>query len=230
MTGTTAEMATADPTPSWSTPLAERPTWRGWMHLVAFMVSVPAMVVLIIIADSPAAVAGSAIYGTSLLLGFGASAAYHRVPCSEATGRRLQRLDHSMIYVLIAGTYTPMCLVALPWTWGIPMLCIVWTGAAIGVTLKWVGFDRFRIVGYSLYPILGWAAVIALPVMFGRMTHIEFALVVLGGVLYTVGFPVLLVRRPDPWPRTFGYHEVWHTFTVLAGVAHFAAVSMIVAA
>jgi hemolysin III len=215
---------------SWSTPIDQRPTWRGWMHLVSFVVAVPGMVFLLVISDSPAAVVGSAIYGTSLLLGFGASAAYHRVPCGEVMGRRLQRLDHSMIYVLIAGSYTPLCLVVLPPSWGIPLLCVVWTGALVGVVLKWVGFDRFRIVGYSLYPILGWAAVVALPVMFTRLSHVEFALVVVGGVLYTVGFPVLLVRRPDPWPRTFGYHEVWHTFTVLAGAAHFAAVTSIVAA
>ena len=109
----------------------------------------------------------------------------------------MQRLDHGMIYLLIAGTYTPICLVALPLRWGIPLL--------------------------------GWAAVAATPALRDSLSGLQLALVFSGGVAYTVGFPILLLRRPDPWPRVFGYHEVWHSLTVLAAVLHFGAVALLVA-
>jgi hemolysin III len=141
----------------------------------------------------------------------------------------MQRLDHSMIYILIAGTYVPLCLVALPPQWGIPMLVIVGSGALLGVVLKLTAFHSARYVSYALYPLLGWAAVIAFPVLADHLTGLQLSLVVLGGLAYTIGIPVLFVRRPDPWPRHFGYHEIWHAFTVIAAGLHFAAVSDVVA-
>ncbi len=140
----------------------------------------------------------------------------------------MQRLDHSMIFVLIAGTYTPICLLGLPAAWGIPLLCGVWAVAIGGVTMKLCAFERFRPLQYALYPAMGWAAVFAAPALVHGLTGVQLALLFAGGLLYTVGIPVLLSGRPDPWPRTFGYHEIWHTFTVAAGVCHFATIGLLI--
>mgnify|MGYP001275463542 CR=1 FL=1 len=210
------------------TPAAERPSWRGWFHVGAFALSIPGGVLLILAADHASARVAASIYAASLLLGFGTSAAYHRLARSERTQAIMQRLDHSMIFVLIAGSYTPVCLLGLPRAWGVPLLCVVWTLAAVGVLLKQFAFERFRLVEYSLYPILGWIVVVAAPVLLRNMTAVELSLLVAGGLLYTVGIPVLVRERPNPWPRTFGYHEIWHGFTVAAGACHFAVMGMLV--
>jgi hemolysin III len=140
----------------------------------------------------------------------------------------MQRLDHAMIFALIAGTYTPICLLAMPKSWGVPMLAVIWAVAITGFAMKIVAFDRYRILNVGLYPILGWVAIVALPILYRRMSHVELLLLIAGGVLYTVGIPVLELERPDPWPLTFGYHEIWHGFTVVAAVCHFALVTLLV--
>jgi hemolysin III len=198
------------------------------MHAVTFLLAIPAGVLLIVYADHAAARVGAAIYTTCLLVGFGTSAAYHRIRWSARARRVMQRLDHSMIFLLIAGTYTPVCLIALPPTWGIPLLCAVWFGAAVGVIMKLCAFGRFSFLQYALYPILGWSVVAVAPALIHGLTGPQLALLVAGGLLYTVGIPVLLIGRPDPWPRTFGYHEVWHAFTVAAGVCHFASIGLLI--
>jgi hemolysin III len=207
--------------------LDRRPTWRGWLHALAFVAAIPAGVLLILAADRPAARAAAAVYVGALLLLFGTSAGYHLLARSPRARAIMQRLDHSMIYVLIAGTYVPMCVVALPASWGIPLLSAVGLGAVVGVVLKLVAF-RVVWIGYALYPALGWAAVAAAPALASHLTTGQLALIASGGVAYTIGFPVLLLRRPDPWPRAFGYHEVWHGCTVVAAVLHFAAVASLV--
>lgn len=207
----------------------ERPLWRGKLHSWAFFAAIPAGIVLIAIADGTAATVGAAIYAITLLLLFGTSASYHRLAHSEKARAVMQRLDHSMIYLLIAGTYVPLCLVALPPAWGIPMLALVASLALLGMVLKLVWFHGARKVSYSLYIVMGWVALIAAPVLITSLTSIQLGLIIAGGIAYTVGFPVLLRRRPDPWPATFGYHEVWHLLTVVAAVLHFAAVTNVVA-
>jgi hemolysin III len=198
------------------------------MHTVAFFAAIPAGILLIVGAKSATATVGAAIYMAGLLLGFGTSAAYHRLAKSARTQEIMQRLDHSMIFVLIAGTYTPICLLAMPTAWGIPILCVAWSGAVLGIVLKQFAFDRLKILEYSLYPILGWIVVIAMPVLWNRLTTTELVLLMAGGLLYTVGIPVLVKERPDPWPRTFGYHEIWHTFTIAAGLCHFMTIEFLV--
>jgi hemolysin III len=210
------------------TRVEDRPSWRGWIHAAAFLAAIPAGVMLILHAHRASARVAASIYAASLLLGFGTSAAYHRLARSPRTQRIMQRLDHSMIFVLIAGTYTPVALLGMSAGWGIPVLCVVWTGAVAGVLIKQFAFDRLQILEYALYPILGWVAIVALPTMLVVMSGWELGLVLAGGLLYTVGIPVLVRERPDPWPRTFGYHEIWHAFTLAAGVCHFAAVGMLV--
>jgi hemolysin III len=201
------------------------------MHAWAFVAGIPAGVWLILHADRAGARAAVAEYVTTLLLVFGTSAAYHRLAHTPRARAIMQRLDHSMIYLLIAGTYVPFCLVAVPLEWGIPVLSVVGAGALVGMVIKLAAFDKRRahLVGAALYPILGWAAVAAAPVLASELTPLQLALMLGGGLAYTIGFPVLMLHRPDPWPRRFGYHEVWHTFTVVAAALHFAAVASIVA-
>ncbi len=210
--------------------LLARPSWRGRMHAWAFFVALPACVALVAVAGHASARTAASIYGATVLGVFGTSAAYHRLATSVRARRIMRRLDHAMIYLLIAGTYTPVCLVALPRSWGIPVLAVVGTGAIVGFALKLLVFERMKWLAYSLYPILGWAALVAMPVLATRVSGLTFGLIVAGGVFYSAGLPVLISRRPDPWPTVFGYHEVWHAFTVIAGVCHFAAVGMIVTA
>lgn len=206
-----------------------RPAWRGKLHSWAFFAAIPAGVVLIVLASGAAAITGASIYAATLLLLFGTSASYHRLAQSERARTIMQRLDHSMIYLLIAGTYVPLCLVAMPKAWGITMLAIVGALAAVGMVLKLAFFHGARYVSYSLYIVMGWVAIIATPVLIDSLTTLQFGLIVAGGVAYTIGFPVLITHRPDPWPATFGYHEIWHLLTVIAAGLHFAAVANVLA-
>jgi hemolysin III len=216
----------AVPTPYLALP---RPHWRGKLHLWAFFAAIPAGIALIVLAEGSAATIGASIYSATLLLLFGTSAAYHRLAQSQRARTIMQRLDHSMIYLLIAGTYVPLCLVAMPPGWGIPMLVIVGSLAVLGMVLKLAFFHGARYVSYALYIVMGWVAIIAAPVLVDSLTAMQLGLIVAGGVAYTVGFPVLLTRRPNPWPATFGYHEIWHLLTVVAASLHFAAVADVLA-
>jgi hemolysin III len=199
------------------------------MHVVMFFLAIPGGILLIVVARSAEARVGAAIYMASLLLGFGTSAGYHRLARSDRSREVMQRLDHSMIFVLIAGSYTPICLLGLPPAWGIPILCAAWAGALLGIVLKQMAFERLKVLEYALYPILGWIVVVAMPALFDGLTSTELSLLFAGGLLYTVGIPVLVREKPDPWPRTFGYHEIWHTFTVAAAACHFATITLLVA-
>jgi hemolysin III len=205
-----------------------RPTWRGWIHTAAFLAAIPGGLSLLAAADQTADRVAVSIYTVGLLLGFGTSAAYHRLARTPRSRRIMQRMDHSMIFVLIAGTYTPICVLGLPKAWGVPMLCAVSAGALLGIVLKQFAFARFKYVEYALYPGLGWAAVITLPALVHSLSGGELACLLGGGLLYTLGIPVLMWNRPNPWPTTFGYHEIWHAATVLAGVCHFALVTALV--
>ena len=195
------------------------------MHATAFFVSIPAGATLVALADGVAQRVTASIYVVSLLTMFGMSSAYHRLAHSPAARRRMQRFDHAGIFVLITGTYVPMTLVAMPRSWGIPVLAVVATAGALGIALKLLAFDRLSLLGYMLYPLMGWAVVAAGPVLFDSLTGLQFGLVVAGGLVYTMGIPVLFLKRPDPWPATFGYHEIWHSFVVVAAALHFAAVA-----
>jgi hemolysin III len=205
-----------------------RPRWRGRLHTWAFLAAIPGGIFLLFQADGPLPIIATAVYVVSVLALFGTSASYHTLAQSPRAREIMQRLDHSMIFVLIAGTYTPLALVALPRAWGIPVLCVVWAGAILGMVLKLAAFERSGRLGYVLYPVLGWTAVVAMPVMVSHLSPTQLGLVIAGGLLYTIGIPVLVRKRPDPWPTTFGYHEVWHSFTVLAGACHFAAIALVV--
>lgn len=199
------------------------------MHAGAFFVAIPAGIALVTVSERAVARTAASIYAISLLVMLGMSAAYHRLARSPSARRWMQRLDHAGIYVLIAGTYVPMTIVAMPLAWGIPVLSVIAGAALIGIVVKLSGFRRLQRTAYLLYPAMGWAVVIALPVLFDSLTGVQFALVVAGGLVYTLGIPVLVLKRPDPWPRVFGYHEVWHAFVVVAAALHFAAVASVLA-
>jgi hemolysin III len=199
------------------------------LHSWAFLASIPAGVLLIVFAAGAVQRTAAAIYAGTLLAVFGTSAAYHRLAQSYRARRIMQRLDHSMIYLLIAGTYVPICVVALPLRWGIPLLATVGGLGLVGMVIKLADIRPLHWLGYALYPVMGWAAVIAGPALVTHLSPAQLALVAAGGLAYTVGFPILILRRPDPWPSTFGYHEVWHGFTVLAAILHFGAVALVVA-
>jgi hemolysin III len=205
------------------------PTWRGRLHSWAFVCSIPAGVVLVVLAAGATARIAVAVYVVSLAAVFGTSATYHRLARSPIAKRRLQRLDHSMIYVLIAGTYTPLCVLAFPAAWGIPILAIVWGGALVGIVVKAVDIRRLFVAANALYIVLGWAAVVALPVVVTSIRPFGLVLMLTGGIAYTTGAIVFLRRSPDPRPDVFGFHEVWHAFTVIGAVSHFAMIWLIAA-
>lgn len=207
-------------------PYGLRPTWRGWLHFAAFLAVLPAGLYLLSAAETTGARVAVAIYWASLAGLFGTSASYHRLANSHRAVLWFRRADHSMIYVLIAGTYTPLCLIALPRVWGIPMLVVAWVLALAGIIMKmvWLGVGG-KSVGSWLYIVMGWGAVITLPVLVTSLNAVQLALLGVGGVLYTVGAVILGTKRPDPVPLHFGYHEVWHSLTIAAGACHFALVA-----
>ena len=199
------------------------------MHAAAFVVSIPASILLILLADGASERTSAAIYGATLMAMFGLSAAYHRLARTEVARRRMQKLDHVGIYLLIAGTYVPFAIVVLPRAWGLPLLAVVVSAAVFGAIMKVAAFDKISWLSYALYPIMGWAAVATAPVLVDSLTTFQLTFMVLGGLLYSIGIPVLFLQRPNPWPQTFGYHEIWHVFVTVAAAMHFVAVASIVA-
>jgi hemolysin III len=206
---------------------APTPRLRGRIHQVAFWVSVPAGIVLVLLAEGPVQTAVAAIYALSLSAVFGSSAAYHRGAWSERARRWMRRLDHSMIFVLIAASYTPVSVLVLHGTWEVVLLSFVWTGAAVGVTMKMVRPEGLSVASAILYMSLGWLALVALPQLLAGMTTAEAILMISGGLLYTAGAIVFASKRPDPRPATFGYHEIWHAFMVAAAACHYAMVLLV---
>ena len=211
-------------------PTPPKPLLRGRLHQIAFLASIPAGITLVALAQGAEARVGAAIFALSLTGLYGVSAAYHRGHWSARVQRVMRRLDHSMIYVLIAGSYTPVTLLALRPAWGVTLLALAWTGAAIGIVITILRLERWSAAGHALYLVLGWLAIVAAPQLARSLTRAEMALLVTSGVLYTVGAIVLARERPDPRPAVFGYHEVWHTFVVSASASHFALVLLLVRA
>ena len=198
-----------------------KPRFRGRIHQVAFFVSIPAGVLLILLANGPAAIAVATVYAVSLAAVFGSSAVYHRGQWTERARLWMKRLDHSLIFVLIAASYTPVAALVLGGPWKVVLLSVIWTGAIVGITMKMARPDGLSIPSAALYMVLGWLAIVALPQLMREMTPAELILLVTGGLLYTAGAIVFASRRPDPWPSTFGYHEVWHSFMVAAAACHY---------
>jgi hemolysin III len=203
-----------------------KPTWRGWIHAGTFPVAIAAGIVLIVLAQGvPAKWAAAVFMGTSLLL-FGNSALYHRFDWRPVTKAVLKRIDHANILLLIAGTYTPIAVLALPPEKGTLLLILVWSGAVLGILFRvfWIHAPRWLYV--ALYLVLGWAAVMYIVDLLNANAAM-MVLVIVGGLLYTAGAVVYALKRPNPWPGHFGFHEIFHVCTVLAFLCHWTACLLI---
>lgn len=207
-------------------PAEAKPTWRGWIHAGTFPIAVAAGIVLICLGKGPLAKWAAAVYLLTSALLFGISALYHRFNWKPATKQVFRRLDHANIFLLIAGTYTPLALLAMPLGKGIPLLVIVWAGALLGIGFRmfWLSAPRWLYV--PLYVALGWAAVVYLPDIW-QANPASMILVAVGGLLYTVGSVVYGLKRPNPIPGVFGFHEIFHTLTVLAFLCHWTAALLV---
>jgi hemolysin III len=205
---------------------------RGWLHFWSFFVSVATGATLIALAASTVsgtAALATSIYGATVLGLFGTSALYHRHTWQSMRARVwMKRLDHSMIFVFIAGTYTPFGLLVLHGTTALYVLSGVWAGAVLGVgtRLLWKRAPRFAVL--PLYVGLGWVAAFLVPQLLGAAGIAPFVLLCVGGVAYTVGGIMYGTRRPDPSPGTFGYHELFHLMTIIGATCHYIAVSFAV--
>lgn len=196
-----------------------KPAWRGWIHAGTFPIAVAAGIVLIALAHGPVAKWAAAVYLLSSALLFGVSALYHRINWKDSTKQLFRRLDHANIFLLIAGTYTPIALLALPLDTGVILLCVIWAGALLGIGFRvfWINAPRWLYV--PLYLALGWVAVMYLGDIY-RASPAAMILVVTGGLLYSAGSVVYALKRPNPVPGVFGFHEIFHTLTVLAFMCH----------
>jgi hemolysin III len=205
---------------------AIKPRLRGWIHLGTFPVVLVAGIVLVILSPSGSPRVSSAVFAATAALLFGTSALYHRGTWSPRWSGILKRLDHSNIFLIIAGTYTPFAVTLLESSKERTLLWLVWGGAIGGVIFRvfWVGAPRWLYT--PVYIALGWVAIFYLPDFLKTGGPGVLALIAIGGGLYTLGAVVYATKRPNPSPRWFGFHEIFHVFTVLAFIVHYVAVSM----
>jgi hemolysin III len=211
-------------------PSSAKPRMRGRIHQVAFFLSIPAGIVLIVLAKGAVARTAAIIYAVSLSAVFGASASYHVGTWSAPALRRMKRLDHSMIFVLIAGSYTPITLLVLHGAWSVVILSLIWSMAAIGITLKLARIDGLSRLAATLYVSMGWLVVIPFVQLYHGLSTAGLTLLIAGGALYTLGAIVFAKRQPDPNPAVFGYHEIWHAFIVAAAACHWAMILLVLRA
>ena len=204
---------------------ALKPRLRGVLHEAAFAVSLVTGTALVCLAEPGRAMVAAVVYALSVALLFGTSAAYHRGPWTGRSREIMKRLDHSMIFVLIAGTYTPFALLLLEGTARWLVFGLVWGGAVAGVVLRNAVRRPARWLFVGLYLLLGWTALGVLPQLQDAGGWRVVALLLVGGLFYSLGAIVYATKRPDPSPSWFGFHEVFHAFTLLAFVTHYLAVS-----
>jgi len=204
----------------------QRPALRGVMHLVAALLAPLGLVALLLLADSPRRYIGAAVFATSMLLLYATSASYHLAPWSRRLHGVMKRLDHSMIFVMIGGTYTPFCLIVLSGAWSITMLAVVWSLAASGIALKVIWPSAWRWLGVGLYVGLGWIGAVAAVQVVTGMPAGALAMLMIGGSLYTAGALIYALRRPDPLPSILGYHEVFHALVIGGSAVHFALIAI----
>lgn len=202
-----------------------KPKLRGWLHLGMVPLSLAAAIVLIVLAPTSLGRISAVVFGVTAVLLFATSATYHRGHWRPPVSKVLKRMDHANIFLIIAGTYTPMALMLLPSDSARTLLIIVWSGALAGILFRvfWVGAPRWLYT--PVYVALGWVAVIYIVPFYRNGGLAVVLLIAAGGLLYTLGAVVYALKRPNPSPRWFGFHEVFHAFTVAAFITHYIAVS-----
>ena len=204
-----------------------KPRMRGWLHTYAFGVAILCGIVLSSVAAGRpgwAPLVGCAIYSVTVCGLFGTSALYHRRVWSRRWYAVMRRLDHSMIFVFIAGTYTPFSILLLPEQTATTLLTVVWGGALAGVAIKMFWPMAPRLLSAPLYIALGWVAVAVLPDILRTGGVAAFVLLAIGGLAYSVGALCYALRRPNPWPAVFGHHEIFHACTLVAAACHHVAI------
>jgi len=201
-----------------------KPRWRGVSHEIAAFVFPVLGVVLVVLAQTTAARWAAVVYTIGVTAMYATSACYHRGHWSPPVRQRLRRLDHSMILVGIAATYTPLAVVGLGGRSARILLCVVWTLALVGIVVQMVWLDAPRWLVAGLYVAIGWTAIAFVPVLWHSLGVVTFSLIVCGGVVYSIGARVYATRRPDPMPELFGFHEVFHALVIAAGLIFYAAI------
>ena len=204
----------------------EKPLWRGWIHAGTFPVTIVAGIILLVAADGPAATWSSAVFVASSMLLFGNSALYHRINWQPRTKMIFKRIDHANIFLLIAGSYTPIAVLALPPDKSVLLLSLVWGGALLGIAFRvfWINAPRWLYV--PLYLALGWGALMFI-VDFFQANAVMMTLIMVGGLCYSVGAVVYGLKKPNPVPGVFGFHEIFHSLTVVAFLCHWVAILII---
>lgn len=207
-------------------PGERKPTWRGWIHAGTFPLAIVLGVILLVLADGVAATVSSGVFVLSSLLLFGISALYHRIDWGDRVKRLLKRLDHANIFLLIAGSYTPITVLALEPATSTLLLSLVWTGAGLGILFRvfWIGAPRWLYV--PLYLLLGYASLAFLGDFFSASAAMT-TLILVGGICYTVGAIFYALKRPNPIPGVFGFHELFHTLTLAAFLCHWVAILLV---
>ena len=203
-----------------------KPTWRGWIHAGTFPITIIAGIVLLVLAQGDAAKWSSFVFVLSSMLLFGNSALYHRFNWKPMTRIVLKRIDHANIFLLIAGSYTPIAVLALPPAKSILLLSLVWGGAILGIAFRvfWIQAPRWLYV--PLYLALGWGALMFI-VDFFQANAAMMTLIMIGGLCYSVGAVVYGMKKPNPVPGVFGFHEIFHSLTVVAFLCHWIAILII---
>jgi hemolysin III len=205
-----------------------KPRFRGFIHLLAFSSALTLAPILIVITPGIANRFIMAIYGVAIIGLFGVSALYHRYEWSERGVAIVRRVDHSMIFVATAATHTPIALIALPSRPGWTLFGIVWGGAALGVIGR-VSFTNAPYWVVSIpYVVVGWSSIFVINHVWNALNIAAFVLLVVGGLLYTVGAVIYAAHRPNPWPNSFGYHEIFHTLTVAGAACHYVVIAIFV--
>ena len=206
----------------------ERPLLRGVFHQVGFAISLVVGTLLIVGADGARRHVAAAVFAGAVVACFGASALYHRITWTPRLRPWMRRVDHAGVYLLIAGTYTPVCLLVLRGDWRLIVLATVWTCAAAAAIFKFVWVDAPKWLAVAFGITLGWVGVVALPQLATRLDPAAVALLGVGGLVYTAGALVYARRRPDPAPTVFGYHELFHVLTLIAVSCQYVAIAFFV--
>ena len=208
-------------------PLPLKPLMRGWLHLAMTPIAFLAGLVLIVLAPTMTGRIGGAVWLLAAVELFGVSATYHRGKWGERTQLMLRRLDHANIFVFIAASYTPLALMLLSPTSRTVLLILVWATAAAGVFFNLVWIQSPRWLHTALYLLMGWAALGWIGEFWANASLPVFVLIALGGFVYSGGAVVYALKKPDPSPRYFGYHEIFHACTIVAAICHFVAIALV---